>query len=250
MKHTKKIVLLLCLVAILVTVYRLPRREMAGTEALEALLLTTGAEIVEGEVQYYAVLNEEYQTMSELEAILLNVADLLGLDGGEVQHSSGETFRVLDVTGQTTLGTDTHIVVQSNPGGPDAGMGPQTYLLVVCRDSSITNIESAVQGLSELLKPSAPEGQLSYYLTGELPGRRSPEEMENLAQTALSAVRGRVIEGMWEEDIISLTAYTPLIDRHMSVDGEKFNLNIAVRYDDYHDKTVLWAGFPLIHGSY
>ena len=250
MNRSKKIIILLFLLIVLVVVSRLPGREMAGTEALAVLLQTTGAHVVEGEVQFYAVLDDEYRTMAELETILLDVAERLALVGGNVQRSHGDTFRVLDVTGETAFGPETHIVVQSNPGGNDAGMTAQTYLLVVCRDSSVINIDTMVQRLREELEPTAPQGQLSYYLTGELPGRRSGEEMEALAKKALAAVRGRIVEGMWDDDLVSITAYTSLVDQYLTVDGERFNLNIAVRYDEYHEKTVLWAGFPLIHGSY
>ena len=248
--QTKKILVLLTLLVVLILVYRLPRRDMTGTEALTVLLQTTGAEIVAGEVQFYATLEEEYQTMAELEQIVLTVSDLLGLMEGDVHYSEGETFRVVDVNGQTAFGPSAHIVVQSNPAGSDAGILPQTYLLVVCQDAAIAHIAAIIERLDDVLQSLAPNGQLSYYLTAELPGRKSNEEMEKMAKAALAAVRGKIVEGMQDEDFISYTAFTPLLTQHLDVDGERFNLNFAIRYDDYHDKTILWAGFPLIHASY
>ncbi|MBT9139649.1 MAG: hypothetical protein DDT30_00221 [Dehalococcoidia bacterium] len=50
--------------------------------------------------------------------------------------------------------------------------------------------------------------------------------------------------------MISLTAHTHLLKNEILVDGQRFNLNLAVRYDDFCEKTLLTAGFPVIHGSY
>lgn len=250
MSAVKKIAILVGLAILLAVVYRLPQREMGETEALKALLETVNADIVAGEVQFYATLNERYMTMDELEGLLLEVADLLGLTDGVLQRGQGESYRVYDIVGQTAFGPEAHIVVQSNPGGKDAGMNAQTYLLIICHDPDPDNIETIVKRLDELILPIAPQGQISFYLTGELPGQYSIEEMENLAHQALKAVRANVVEGMQDEELVSLTAYTPLLNRYITVEGERFNLNVAIRYDDYFENTVLWAGYPLIHGAY
>jgi hypothetical protein len=250
MTYLKKALLLLALLAGLFGVYQLQPRSMGEAEALEAMLKITGAEVVEGEVQFYAILDEQYRSMDELELTLLDVADRLGVKEGEVISGEGDTYRVLDVSGQTAFGPLAHIVIQSNPGNPEAGFGPQTYLLVVCRDSTAASIETIVDRIDEMLVPIAPQGQISFYLTGELPGKKTASEMDEMARLALRAVRGQVIEEMNDMDMVSLTGYTPLVDRYVESDGERFNLNLAVRYDDYHDKTLLWAGFPLIHSSY
>lgn len=246
----KKIAVLATLAVLLVTVTRLPQREMGETEALKALLDTVNAEVVEGEVQFYATVDERYRTMDELEELLLQVSDLLGVTEGNLQRGEGETYRVLDIAGQTAFGPQAHIVVQSNPAGSDDGVSAQTYLLIICRDPDADHIATMINRLDELVMPLAPEGHISFYLTGELPGQHSLEEMDNMARRALKAVRAEVVEGMQDQDLVSLTAYTPLLDRHITMDGERFNLNVAIRYDDYFDKTVLWAGYPLIHGSY
>jgi hypothetical protein len=250
MSHLKKGIILLILVAALVVVYRIQPRTMGETEALQAMLETAGARVVEGEVQFYAILDEQFRTMEELEETLLDVADRLGVTEGDLTRGSGETYRVLDMNGHTAFGPEAHLVIQSNPGNPEDGYDPQTYLLIVCRDTDPEHIEKVVQRLDELLMPVAPRGQISFFLTGELPGEISRPDMDRLTRRALRAVRGQVIEEMRDDSLISLTGYTPLVERYVTADGERFNFNLAIRYDDYHDKTLLWAGFPLIHGSY
>lgn len=249
MGRMKKIIILVSLCILAFLVFHMPHRALSGTDALEALLSSTGATVVEGEVQYYANLEDSYLEMAELEEILLQVSDLLGLQGGLIQYSEGDSYRVLDVIGNTTKGTDTHIVVQSNPGEENS-FPPQTYLLITCRDTSLPNIKTVADRLNVLIQPLAPGGRLSYYLSAELPGQLSSQEMSDMAKKALASVRGQVIEGITQDDLVSLTAYSPLLDQYLAADGDRFNLNLAIRYDSHLDKTILWAGYPIIHSSY
>ncbi|MBS4022255.1 MAG: YwmB family TATA-box binding protein [Dethiobacter sp.] len=250
MSRKNKNFFLVVIVLILVFALRQPGRALEAPEALEGLLKSTGASVSEGEIQYLVSLGNNFWSMEELKVKLLAAADILGLKDGDVVSSEGATYRVLDVTGEMTLGPLAHIVVQSNPGDKQLGISPQSYLLVICRDSSIHNIKTLASRLETVMRPLAPGGQTSYYLTGSLPGKYSGDEMSKLAEKALETVNGKVVEGMWEEEIVSLTAYTPLISRHLGAGEDRFNLNIAVRYDRHSERTVIWAGFPLIHGSY
>ena len=249
MNRTKAMVLVI-LFALLALVYNMQQRPLTEMEALEAILRNAGATVMEGEVQFYAALDKRYQTMDELETILLEVADLLGIQGGDVDLGEGDAFRIVDVQGKTEFGPEAHVVIQSNPGDEAANVGPQTYVLIICRDDSMGDMATMISRLEDIITPYAPNGQLSFYLTGEIAAKKSQAEMEQLAGRALRAVRGNVVEGMQDEQMVSITAYTPILERYMGTGKEKFNLNLAVRYDDYHDTTMLWAGFPLIHGSY
>ncbi len=74
--------------------------------------------------------------------------------------------------------------------------------------------------------------------------------MGRIARRALRTIGATEMEGIEGEELISLTAHTHLLKNDILVDGQRFNLNLAVRYDDFYEKTLLTAGFPVIHGSY
>jgi len=130
------------------------------------------------------------------------------------------------------------------------GSSPKTYLLIVSRDSNPEKITTIVTRLNQLILPFAPHGQISVHLTGQLPGKRTAEQMGRIARSALRTIGATEVEGLEGEELISLTAHTPLLENDLFVNGQRFNLNLAVRYDDFYEKTLLSAGFPLIHGSY
>lgn len=225
-----------------------PARTMEATEALEEILEFAGARAARGEIRYYAGLENRFLSTEELEKILREVASCLGLEETVVSASEGETFRVLDTTGVTAQGSDVHIIVQSNP--QDGASSAETYLLVVLCDTSLDSLKSAANGLKKSLNRVAPGGLFSCYLTGEIPEKLSPLQMSKLAASALASVDGRIVEGMENDELVSYTAYSPRISDHVDLGDKRFNLNVAVRYDNHLKKTVFWVGFPLIHASY
>ena len=50
--------------------------------------------------------------------------------------------------------------------------------------------------------------------------------------------------------MVSVTGYTPDLGDYLKAENLRINLNLAMRYDDYLGKTVIWAGTPLIAGQY
>lgn len=225
-----------------------PAQSLEATEALEEILKTAGAQATRGEIQYYALLEKRYLSVEELKDILLAVAEHLALENAEVSTGAGETFRVVDTAGITARGSEVQIIVQSNP--PDEGSDAETYLLVILGDTAVERVKSAAARIKADLNSLAPDGRISYYLAGEIAEKLSPEQMAGLAASALAAVDGKIVESMENEELVSYTAYSPRINDHVDLAGKKFNLNLAVRYDNHRQKTVLWAGFPLLHTTY
>ncbi|NLM47162.1 MAG: hypothetical protein GX200_10235 [Firmicutes bacterium] len=252
-----KIALLIFLVAgsALLATRSLSRQATGGEianqiDVLATLVEQTGARIVDGEIQYFAALNSSFQPMAKLERLLLAVAEALQITAGTVEKGAGETYRVIDLTGRSQEGYSTHIVVQSNPGDKEAGISPQTYLLVVVSDASPAVLKAASVDFAGRLEPYAAGGRLSCYLTGYLAGKRSDSEMARLAQSALQAVEAEPVEEFILEELVSYTAYTPRLSAAVTEGGAPFNVNLAVHYDNFLEKTVVWAGFPLIHDPY
>ncbi len=240
----------LFVLALLLLAFRLAGGRQEPPEVLEAVLKATGASFLEGEVQYFADLERRFLEMAELEKILLEAARLVGLTGQRAEQSAGETYRLLDLKGSIPPGSDLHIVVQSNPGDKNLGLPPQTYLLVFCRHTSLEILKKTASRLEVALRPLAPGGQTSIFLTGEVRRRISPAEMTLLAERAVKAVDGRIVEGMREGGLLSVSAYTPRFGRSLTDGRDRINLNLALRIHSEDDTTVVLAGFPVIHGSY
>lgn len=59
-----------------------------------------------------------------------------------------------------------------------------------------------------------------------------------------------IVEEYVDNEIVSYTGYTPLIDSFIFSGKKKVNLNLAVRYNEYENKTYIWIGTPIITTGY
>ncbi|ABR46587.1 hypothetical protein Amet_0357 [Alkaliphilus metalliredigens QYMF] len=81
------------------------------------------------------------------------------------------------------------------------------------------------------------------------------EEIETKAQLAkleevLHAVMGQKVEQVQDEHYTMLTGYTSLIPQAIQYDGKTVNLQLAMRYNSYENRTYLWIATPLITTTY
>jgi len=77
----------------------------------------------------------------------------------------------------------------------------------------------------------------------------SSNKVKKITKT-LQVINGNKIEGIMDESIISISAYSPNIDRFIYTGNNKMNLNIAMRYNEYEGKTYYWIGSPIITIEY
>ena len=66
----------------------------------------------------------------------------------------------------------------------------------------------------------------------------------------LQIVNGNKIEGLFDDALISISAYSPEIDTFIYTGNKKMNLNIAMSYNEYEGKTYIWIGSPIIATGY
>ena len=77
--------------------------------------------------------------------------------------------------------------------------------------------------------------------------------MREVVGRTFKSIEGQIIEGMEETEyghMVSLTGYSPRLENDILLAGDQINLNAAMRYSDYDDKTYIWIGTPLIATQY
>lgn len=125
------------------------------------------------------------------------------------------------------------------------------HLLITIDKEGKTPALSSIAGrLPALLRTEAEEENLSLCLTGHLAGRLDSGEMEELARNIAREIGGQELQSVTDGQMVSITGYTPDLGNYLKAENLRINLNLALRYDDHLDKTVLWAGTPLITRMY
>lgn len=87
-------------------------------------------------------------------------------------------------------------------------------------------------------------------IVGSIDGNIDIDKKEEEILKATNRVKGKVVERYKDDDVISLSIFTPLIEEYIYTGNKKMNLNIAVRYNEYENETNILIGTPIITIGY
>lgn len=87
-------------------------------------------------------------------------------------------------------------------------------------------------------------------IVGKVNGKLDMEEKEKNIMQDTEKLKAKVVETYREDNILSLSMFTPLIDEYIYTGNKKMNLNIAVRYNELENSTYVFIGTPIITIGY
>ena len=102
----------------------------------------------------------------------------------------------------------------------------------------------------EILKRYGNNIEVTMNLVGTYDKELSKVEGREKIQEILRETKGKKVEEVVEDTYISTTAYTPLIPQTIQYGNNKVNLQLAMRYNNYEDRTYLYIANPLITLTY
>jgi hypothetical protein len=111
----------------------------------------------------------------------------------------------------------------------------------------LAQIESKVLAV---LERSGIDARVNSCISGNFRGKLNDDELNLVCRKIFESVHASKVEGIRDIGLISVSAYTPDIGRSIVVNGNRINLNLAIRYNSYEDKTYIWLATPVITTEY
>ena len=121
------------------------------------------------------------------------------------------------------------------------------------RSSSANNFEGIIkekQLIEKVLKEISLPVKLDVMITGSYKGKMSQNQTNATISKLLRNLRASKVESIERDDIISISAYSVEIGEHIISNGMKINVQIALRYSNYNNRTYIWLGSPIIPFEY
>lgn len=91
---------------------------------------------------------------------------------------------------------------------------------------------------------------VSSTLVGYCDNRLDKREKRELCMSILKRIGASKIEVMEDEELISMTGYTSIIEDSYKTPKGPVNVNVAARYNSFEDKTYIFLGTPIITIEY
>lgn len=225
--------------------YSMKRDDIAN---LQSGFIKTGAKYEYSNINAWAKTDDKFTTMDVMSSYALRIAKLLDIkeSDAKVSKSDQTNFRQYDIEydkGNKRLS----IVVQSVKNGSSG----ETYILIdeylLKNNTNVIDEQVKIVGAYDKLKLT-PKVATCY--VGTYIGQLNKNKISSIVKEVMENLDAEKIEGMEDENIYSISAHTNKIKEYIELGSEKINLNIALRYSKYDNKTYIWVATPIIAMEY
>jgi len=127
----------------------------------------------------------------------------------------------------------------------------ETYIIVdIVENKRYKEIVEISNGIENILEEYGEKIETTINITGTHLGKLTKTEEKQSQEAIFSFLQAKKIEVLEDKLFTSITAYSPLISSFINYGNNKVNLQLAMRYSEYEDKTYLWIANPLITTTY
>ena len=246
---------------------------MKDEELLLEAIEVGGFQVEEVNINKSTLISNKFFTIEELDEKKLEIMDALKIEGEVVHINVDEIYHnnymedPLDIESEYVLeqrvvedGYNEIIVFVPKEDGnvtvikllSTKVMGEiETYFLVDrTENKGYKEIVDNSNIIDDILAKHGTKVETTINLTGAHLGELTKSEKNQKQEAIFSFLKAKKIEVLEEELFTSITSYSPLISSYIEYGNNKVNLQLAMRYSAYEDKTYIWISNPLITITY
>lgn len=265
MKKYGKLISLGIILLLLIPVFGFSENKYEEKDLLMGILEETGATFLEGDISLGGVILDRFIGYEEIIDIGDTIRSRLDIKEEMLEYESfNEELKenyyweeIIEEEGFIQLifqGFDSYnnMITITISSYEDAGEGPgETSLFInLINKQQFVEINDIILKVEKIFDEYEKPVNITTCVIGTFDRKMDIKENEKTILGATKAIKGKVVEEYKEDDILSLSIFTPYIEEHVFTGNNKMNLNIAVRFNEYEDRTYIWIGTPIITIGY
>ena len=225
-----------------------PVKILTEEEALIKSFESTGAEVLESTMSCWTKLNDKFLDIKQIEAEMSGIIERLNPDKSTVSknvESSDQLNKIVLYGSKDNKAYSIAIEsVKQDTGG-------ETYIVIdVSMDKSYKALGTERQNIAGVINVQENEINFSSCIIGTYKGKLEEPEVEKKSRVALQSINAKKVEGMENGELKSISAFSSSVGNYVMSDQARVNVQLAIRYSSYDDKTYIWIGTPLIPMGY
>lgn len=253
MKKFVSITIILLFISIFILFMHNEQPEDSTAAIMQRAFEVTGADIVSSEVYLRGILEEESFREEDMRQQLSK--EMISGCGGDISRVL-PVFQTID--NDISSGTETGYIINEDQRIhisilKDVEKNPANdYRLSVSlvNTSRWQKAARSAEEITNVLKYYDVEPEVNISITGCLEGHLPDKEVEELCSRVFGSINADKVEGISEDGLISVSAFSPSISDTIRVNGRRVNVNLASRYNSYEGKTYIWLATPVITTEY
>ena len=185
-------------------------------------------------------------TKNEIKDICIDIINDLGLEESDIKWEEKWNEKEKQVYIQSNISDKSISIIGMKKNNKES------YIIVDILDNKVyKNIVDIYTILEKSLYKHSNIVDISTCISGEFYKKLQFNKYDDILQEILYNMNAEEIERVENENMISITAYSKLLDEnYLEYLGNKINLNIGIRYSEDEDKTLIYIATPIIKLDY
>ncbi|SDE99543.1 YwmB family TATA-box binding protein [Sporolituus thermophilus] len=222
-----------------------PAGDQAETALLVEALTATGARLHDFSLNGWAELPTATVTDNELEELVRVAMARLGIDPADykLNNNRGRRHRLVRAD---AAGDRIHVVAIAQVMELTSGEA-EAYLVVnVDAINDGGPIDAWRHKIDNIIRDAGGSPRLATCLAGYIDGKLEEAERAKRLAAAFDRIGGTTVDQVHYANFSSFSGYSPAIADWLQVGGQRVNVNMAMRYSPYDDRTYVLIGSPVI----
>lgn len=242
------LVFALAIAVILSSRFSILRHQRAFEDSLIKSMQSTKAQVMGSTISAWTKLNDQFMTEEQVAAELTAIAEAIEIDKSTINITNETNDDAIKHTLHASSGSKYYNISVESIKTKKSG---ETYVIAdVSIDSSCVELTSERQKLEKYFNGRSKKPEINSCIIGVYNGKLEENEMHAKISEALSAVKAKKVEGLATSGLNSISAFSNNINDFVLSNNKKVNMQIAMRYSSYDDKTYIWIGSPLVNMEY
>ncbi|GFN36201.1 YwmB family TATA-box binding protein [Tepidimicrobium xylanilyticum] len=256
MKNYGKFIIIGIILILLIPIFGFGEDEYEERELLMGILETTGANFEEGDICLGGTILDRFIGTLEIKDIGYSIRDMLniGTDGSHknyywedlIEDDGFIQFTVQGLDGYNNFVT----ITLSSYKDVEYGSGETTLFINFINREKFDKINDIILEVEKFFDEYNKPVNITTCIIGSFDDKVDAKRNEEKILEVTELIEGYVVEEYKEDDILSFSIFTPYIEEYVFTGNKKMNLNIAVRFSEYDNKTYIWIGTPIITIGY
>lgn len=254
MKRSYPFYIILLVVVLLSCMYLVKTRIDSETPetALSKAFASSKANIVSTEVYFWSTLDSrKFSSFDQLKELALDFfSELEVVYNNEFSSNvvNNDLIQEVELNGKLSNNRIVNIKVRLDKS--DVNTGGRYISVDVVQDGSSLDLDKTRREVLSVFKRNKISPRVNSCITGNFEGKLDNGRLNDICKNVFREVGAKKVEGIRDVNLVSVSAYSPAIRNFIKVKGNKVNLNVAVRYNSYENRTYIWLATPVITTEY
>jgi len=208
---------------------------------------SSGAKMIVNELYVFVRATNDFKNLTSMTEVCDEVFKALEITNYSKNSTGTDILKKSDLIGTTKDGVK--VTAMASIVGDKSGAGDKyiTIDAIGAEDGTALLLRDKIE---KVFSSHGLEAVVNSCITGTYDGNIQDPQLESICKKILNESDAKKVDSLRQENIISVSAFSPIIKDKLSINGKNVNLSIAIRFNKLENKTYLWVATPIVNTEY